>query len=196
MKKISLMFASVLISSLAFAKDSDKPKPSSSSVVVTNSKGSTLFKLRYTSEKVQKYVRLTLLDERGNSIYTETINKTEAFIRPYNFKGLPDGQYSIQVEDENGRTLEKINFNSNESKSMKSVHISKVPGETNKYALIISSLQKDNVTINILDKQNNVVYTEDAQVNGGFGKVYVLEKLKDFTIEVSDANGLVKSVQF
>ena len=199
MKKISLVLASVLISSLAFAKVSDKPKPAGSSVVVTNSTGSTLFKLRYASEKVQKHVRVTLFDEQSNSIYSETINKTDGFIRPYNFKGLPDGHYTIQVEDENGKILEKINFDPSEAKKVKiekNVHVSRVSGETNKYVLMISSSQKDNVTINILDKENNVVYSEEAEVNGGFGKVYTLKKIKDFTIEVSDSNGLVKSLKY
>jgi hypothetical protein len=199
MKKISLVLASVLISSLVLAKDSDIPKSSGSSIVVTNSVGSTLFKIRYASEKIQKLVRVTLFDENGNSIYSETIYKTDGFIRPYNFKGLPEGHYAIQVEDENGKTSENINFNSNEVKKVKiekNVRVIKVPGETSKYVLMISSLQKDNVTINIFDKENNLVHSEEAEVVGGFGKVYALKEISGFRIEVSDSNGLVKSAKF
>lgn len=194
MKKISLLVASVLMSAFVFAKKSDKPKTSGSSVVVSNSLGSTLFKLRYSSEKVQKHVKVTLFDENGNSIYSETINKTSAFVRPYNFKDMPQGKYAVEVEDENGKALEKINFIS--TKIEKSVRFCKVPGETNKYVVMISSLQKDNVTINIFDKEDTLLYSEKAEVNGGFGKVYTLNEIKNFSIEVSDSNGLIKSGKF
>lgn len=198
MKKISLVLLSVLASSLAFAKDSDKPKPSGSTVMVVNSVGSTLFKLRYAAEKVQTHVKVTLVDENGKSIYSETINKTQGFIRPYNFKELPYGHYTMQVEDESGKVIENIDFNSTGAKKVieKNVHVSKVAGETNKYVLMISSLQKDNVTINIYDNESKLLYSENVEVDGGFAKVYNLKELKDFSIEVSDSNGIVKSEKF
>jgi len=199
MKKLSLVLASVLVSSLAFAKDSGKPKPSGSSVVVTNSNGSALFKLRYAAEKVQKHVRVTLFDYNQNPIYSETINKTDGFIRPYNFKDLPKGQYAVQVEDENGKVSEKINFNaaeSTEGKLAPAVIFSKVHGDASKYAVLISSSQSDVVTINIFDRDNRLVYSEEAEVKGGFGKIYAMRDLKGFSIEISDSNGLVKSAKF
>lgn len=198
MKKISLILLSVLVSSLAFATGSDKPKPSGSTVTVINSVGSSLFKLRYAAEKVQTHVKVTLIDENGKSIYAETINKTHGFIRPYNFKELPYGHYTMQVEDETGKVIENIDFNSTGTNKVieKNVHVSKVTGETNKYVLMISSLEKDNVTINIYDSESKLVYTEKAEVDGGFAKVYNLKQLKDFSIEVSDFNGLVKAEKF
>jgi len=40
------------------------------------------------------------------------MKKMDGFMRPYNFDGLPEGQYTIKVEDENGKTVEKINYKS------------------------------------------------------------------------------------
>jgi len=81
-------------------------RPAGSSVRVVRVEGSSLFKLLYKSEKSQS-VKISLLDEKGNSIFKETLKSTNGFVRPYNFSGAEEGNYTIQVQDENGTTEEK-----------------------------------------------------------------------------------------
>jgi len=193
MKKISVLLASVLFCTLVSANGADKPAPGSS-VVVTNPEGSSLFKLHYKSTKSQK-VKISLFDEIGNSLFSETVKSTNGFVRPYNFENMAHGQYTIQVEDENGKMEEKVNYESTK-KIDKLVNVLKLKNEQNKYMLRISSARKDNVTINIYDKDNNLLHNETTQVDGGFAKLYDLKSFDSFTIEVTDSKGLVQSLKY
>ncbi|GHN02336.1 hypothetical protein WSM22_38250 [Cytophagales bacterium WSM2-2] len=193
MKKISLVLAGIMMSALASAKEIDKPVPAASSVVVTNSNGSSLFKVHYHSGKEQN-VRITVLDKEGNEIFTETLQKTNRFIRPYNFREMEEGQYVIRVEDENGKVVEKVNFS--KVKVEKWVNIVKVIGMENKFTLMVSSSKKDTVTISIFDQERNLVHSETREVNKTFAQMYNVKGMDSFSIEVADSNGLVKSMTY
>ena len=189
MKRVSLIVAGVVLSTLVFAKEADKPSPSSS-VSVVKVEGSSLFKLLYKSEKAQN-VKISLLDEKGNSIFNETLKSTKGFIRPYNFNGVDEGRYTIHVQDENGVTEEKINHMT--AKDEKWVGLTKLD-EKGKYVLRITSLQKDDVTINVYDRNATLLHTETQSVDKGFAQVYNFKDVNLFTIEVTDKNGVVKSI--
>lgn len=189
MKRVSLIVAGVVLSTLVFAKEADKPSPGSS-VSVVKVEGSSLFKLLYKSEKAQN-VKISLLDEKGNSIFNETLKSTKAFVRPYNFSGVDEGRYIIHVQDENGVTEEKINHVA--AKDEKWVGLTKLD-EKGKYVLRITSLQKDDVTINVYDRNATLLHTETQSVDKGFAQVYNLKDVALFTIEVTDKNGVVRSI--
>ena len=189
MKRVSLIVAGVVLSTLVFAKEADKPSPGSS-VSVVKVEGSSLFKLLYKSEKAQN-VRVSLIDEKGNSIFNETLKSTKGFIRPYNFSGVDEGRYTIHVQDENGVTEEKINHVA--AKDEKWVGLTKLD-EKGKYVLRITSLQKDDVTINVYDRNATLLHTETQAVDKGFAQVYNFKDVNLFTIEVTDKNGVVKSI--
>jgi hypothetical protein len=191
MKRVSLILAGVVLSTLVFAKSIDKPS-TGSSVSVVKVKGSSLFKLLYKSEKAQ-HVKISLLDESGKTIFNETLKSTKGFVRPYNFSGVDEGKYAIQVQDESGTTVEKINHVS--EKNEKSVSVIKLD-DLNKYVLRIVSPQKDDVTINIYDRNSNLVHTENQTVDKGFAQIYNMKDLQSFTIEVTDGKGVVKSVNY
>jgi hypothetical protein len=190
MKKIIVFFVCVLASAFATAK-ADKPT-SNASIVIKNPEGSTLFRLYYQSAKVQN-VKVSVLGENGNKIFDETISKTDRFARAYNFKELSEGQYTIAVEDENGKTSEKVNY---KTKIEKSVKISKMPNTENKFSLIVSSSKKDVVTISVFDGESNLVHSETQEINGSFAKIYNIKGMDSFSFEVTDSNGIVKSVRY
>jgi len=91
---------------LVFARGTDGPIKGSSSVAVTNVAGSTLYKVYYNPIRPGK-VKVSIIDEKGTTSLLKTMKKMDGFMRPYNFDGLPEGQYTIKVEDENGKTVEK-----------------------------------------------------------------------------------------
>jgi len=95
MKKIFTLLTGVLICTLVSARGIDGPVKGSS-VAVTNVTGSTLYKVYYKSERPGK-VKLSIMDENGFILFGETMNKVNGFLRPYNFDGLPEGQYTIRV---------------------------------------------------------------------------------------------------
>jgi hypothetical protein len=174
-----------------FARGIDGPIKGSS-VAVTNVAGSTLFKVYYKSERQAK-VKISIINEKGRTIFDETINKVDGFLRPYNFDGLPEGQYTINVEDENGKTVEKVNYKSGRVEKLIQVH--KLMGE-NKYMLTILSPKPENVFIYIFDDKDNLIHNEIQSINGQFAQVYNLQDVKSFTIEVSDKFGTLRKVTY
>jgi hypothetical protein len=174
------------------AKGVDKPAPESSAVVVVNSNGSSLFKLYYKSGKPQK-VKISLIDEKGNSIYSEMLKTKKGFVRPYNLDGVNEGHYAIRVEDETGTVEKKIDYVSAKMESW--VGLTKMAGEESKYALRVGLSKADDVTINIYDENSTLLHSETQHVDGGFAKLYNMKGVQSFTVEVVDSNGLIKSVK-
>ena len=191
MKRVSLILTGVVLSTLVWAKSPDKPN-TGSSVAVVKVEGSSLFKLLYKSEKAQN-VKVSLLDEKGNAIFKETVKNKSGFVRPYNLCEITEGQYTLQVQDENGTTVEKINYVT--VKNEMTVGITKL-NETGKYILRIASPQKEDVTINVYDINAKLVHTETQSIDKGFAQVYNMKDVDSFTIEVTDKNGIVKSFNY
>lgn len=48
----------------------------------------------------------------------EVILKVNTFTRPYNFSGLPTGEYTIVVEDGTGKHVNIISYRVNKDKNM------------------------------------------------------------------------------
>ena len=192
MKKILTFSASVLACTLVFARGIDGPIKGSSSVAVTNSAGSKLYKVYYKAAQPVK-VKISVISDNGNTIFAETFKKVDGFLRPYNFDGLPEGQYTIKVEDEYGKTVEKVNYNS--GRVEKTIQVHKLKDE-NKYVLSISSPKPEDVFIYIFDEEGNLVHNEIQSIKGDFAQVYNLKQMKSFTIEVADKFGSVKSLTY
>jgi hypothetical protein len=192
MKNILALSTSVLMCTLVFARGTDGPIKGSSSVAVTNAAGSKLYKVYYKSDRPGK-VKVSVVTENGNTIFNETFKKVDGFLRPYNFDGLPEGQYTIKVEDENGKTVEKVNYKSGRVEKMIQIH--KLKNE-NKYVLSISSPKPEDVFIYIFDDKGNLVYNEIQSISGGFAQIYNLTEMKSFTIEVADKFGSLKTVTY
>jgi len=193
MKKILTLSASVLMCTLVFARGIDGPIKGSSSVAVTNSMGSTLYKVYYKSDRPGK-VKVSIIDEKGYTVLNETMRKMDGFIRPYNFDGLPEGQYTIKVEDETGKTVEKINYKSGRVEKL--IRIKKLASEDNKYLLSISSPKPEDVFIYIFDDKGNLVFNEIQSIKKDFAQVYNLMEMKSFTIEISDKFGELKKATY
>jgi hypothetical protein len=193
MKKIIVLAGSVLFSTLVFANGTDKPSTSESSVAVLNSSGSNLFKVFYKAPHSNK-VKVSILNEKNEVLFSETLRKMDGFVRPYNFDGLPEGDYVIQIEDEFGKQTEKVKYNA--GKIEKIVNVTK-SAEAGKYLLTGISKSKDTIHVLIYDSANQLLFEENLQVNGEFGQMYNLKYVaKPFTMIVSDSKGVLKSVQY
>lgn len=191
MKKFSLLLASVLLCTLVFARGIDGPVKGSS-VAVTNNIGSTLYKVYYKSERPGT-VKVSIMDDNGYTLFNETMNKVDGFVRPYNFEGLPEGQYTVKVEDDKGKTVEKVNYRLGRVEKL--IHVQKLEGE-NKYVLSIASPKPEDVFIYIFDEKDNLIHNEIQSIKGEFAQVYNLKGIQSFTIEVTDKWGVVKKVSY
>jgi hypothetical protein len=116
-------------------------------------------------------------------------------MRPYNFDGLPEGHYFIQIEDEFGKQVERVKYTA--GKIEKFVHVIKLAGEEGKYMLSGISKSEDTIHVRIYDASYQLLFEESRLVTGEFGQVYNLKYLTgSFTIEVSDSNGILNSTNY
>ena len=197
MKKIIVLTLNVLCCTLVFANGTDDPSTMISSVALLNSKGSNIVKVLYKAPRVGK-VRISIIDERHEMIFSETLRKVNGFMRPYNFDGLPDGAYTIQIDDEYGKQVEKLNYHfgtiDNSASTGKLIRLAKLPG-TDKYVLTGRTQKEDEIQVRVYDDANKLVFEENRKVSGEFGKIYNLEGLSGpFTIEVADSKGLLQTL--
>ena len=187
----------MLFRSLVFANGTDDPSTMISSVALLNSKGSNIVKVLYKAPRVGK-VRISIIDERHEMIFSETLRKVNGFMRPYNFDGLPDGAYTIQIDDEYGKQVEKLNYHfgtmDNSASTGKLIRLAKLPG-TDKYGLTGRTQKEDEIQVRVYDDANKLVFEENRKVSGEFGKIYNLGGLSGpFTIEVADSKGLLQTL--
>ncbi len=176
------------VSTVGIAVGNDSP-----GMAVVSHKGSAVFKVIYRGATAGR-VKLNIFNEGGKLILTETINGMNGFIYPLNFKGLPSGNYTIELVDGAGKQHEKIFYQP--VNEIKSIHISRLKKETGKFLLSISNSQNESIRLKIFDR-NELVHTESMIITGNFAQVYKINNpYSVYTFEVSDSEGNQKSFSF
>lgn len=110
MKTKSLILAAIVLLSSASIHAGDGG-PLNTGFVVVPVQNNQVFKVIYKGESVGR-VRLTIYNENGETIYAESIYRTNGFIYPMNFAGLSSGIYTLELIDAGGKKSEKINYTS------------------------------------------------------------------------------------
>lgn len=188
-KTLSILVMLMAAGSLAFASGS--PGTEARIAVVKN--GAT-FKLYYNGSQ-QKDVSVSIRDASDRIVFKEVIQEVGGFVRPYNFSHLTEGDYTIEIKDNNGLRTEKIRYEKNDE--TKFANIFKVNGSERKYLLMISNRASSSFMINILDGSDNIIYSQMEEINGDFAKVYNLEKyFGKVRFEITDDNGNLKSISY
>lgn len=160
-------------------------------------KNGALVKLFYRGEQSGK-VKVTIFNDKGDIVFTETMQRMEQFMRPYNFKALPYGEYTIELVDESGKRFERVSHRSVDIK--RTAHVTRLAGFDQKYMLAVPNKGKDKLKIRIYGHDDRIVFEEERAIEGDFAKVYNLEEIAgDHTFEIIDQDGrknrIVKSVQ-
>lgn len=109
MKTINTTIALLLISIASFATNI---------TVKTNKEG--VFAIQYKNTE-KGNVRVYILNSKNQEIFSENFQNVSSFTRPYNFTQLAEGEYTIVIEDRNGKQTEKINYTRN--KLVSYVHV-------------------------------------------------------------------------
>lgn len=186
--KSMLVAVLMLVGVTTFAKDPITPR-----LVVLNQKSTGTFKVIYEGEK-KGAVKLNIISQSGKVVFSETVNSNGGFIRPVNFEGMTQGQYTIEVIDGAGKSVQSINY-SVES-SVNSVHVAKI-AEEGKYLLAVANKGSEEINVKIYDGSNNLVHNENMTVTGSFGLVYNLNRVEGApTFEVTDKTGAVKTIKY
>ena len=106
------------------------------SVLVKAATKESVFNIHYSA--IEKgNVKVSILDSNEKSVFNEVLTQVTSFVRPYNFSELPEGEYTIVIEDINGKQAEKINYTLNKITSF--INVAKVANEGNKYWLNVAN---------------------------------------------------------
>lgn len=193
MKKIlSIFFVLLITGSTVYARRTESPAPSVNGVGVM--KTGSLVKVFYKASEVSD-VKVTIYNSFDKVVYKEVIRKSDGFLRPYNFDGLPYGEYTIEVTDRNQRTIERVDYQQKEVKNL--AKLVKVSGEGDKYLLMIPNKELNKLTIRIYNEDGDLLHVEEKETDTDFSGLYNLASLSDkFYFLISDEKGTTREVVY
>jgi hypothetical protein len=195
MKKI-LTLSLVLFSTVMFANgtDDDKKATASTSGAAVIKNGESSFRVIYKSE-TESDVKVSIRNDKDELVYSEKVNNTEGFTRPYNFESLGEGDYTIAIEDGTKKQIEKVSYRV--AKVTKALNVLKMSND-GKFLVMAAGQGNEEITISIYDGQNNLVHKSFEITNGNFSKLFNLKSFKGrhLTFEIANENGEVKTVAY
>ena len=165
------------------AMASNKPGAESGVAVVNN--GTTL-KLYYRG-LTEANVKVSILNESGDIVFSEVLRKTDGFVRPYNISSIPEGEYTVEVSDHSNSYSEKVLIGHDRKPELASLF--RVGGEEGKYLLRIPAKEAKDISVRIL-ADDAVIYDEVEAISSDFARIYNLKKIKGaLTFEIKDGKG-------
>jgi hypothetical protein len=186
-KSFSILGLLILISSVVLAGGIDNPLVPSNMAIVKTNTGARVF---YSTEKISQ-VRIRIYHiENDQEVFSDFIKSKASFSRLYNLTNLPEGQYRVVMEDENG-IREEIFSNRKKVEVLSSIIYSK---KHQKCLVTLYSEHDADVNVTVFDQNKKVLNSGALSVNGQAEKLFNLEKIDGpLTVEVSDANGVVRT---
>jgi 5-hydroxyisourate hydrolase-like protein (transthyretin family) len=190
MKKITILFVSVLVSSLTFARTGEEGTKSASGFAVVK-KDDSSYKLIYKPAKTSD-VTITILNNNKEVMFKETIKNSDGFLRPYNLESLPAGQYTFKIESGSISQSEVIDLRGHlNSDALKMASIIKI--EEGRYMLALAGKGEEQIGIRILNDKGETLYDQNEMIKGAFARVYNLVNLSgSISFEITDSKGEVK----
>ncbi len=196
MKSVLIAAFVLVVSSNVFANSEKNSDGATIQASVETSTKQAVYNLVYKS-KTEGTVKVTIIDQVGKVVLVDRIASQTGFVRPYNFEGLPKGQYSIIVNDQNGSLSLPIVYGKTLSAKNANIAIESL-SEEKRYKLVCIGNEDAPVQVNIYDSVNNLVYSESIEAEGSFSKVYNLSKVSasNFTFEVVSKEQVVRKENF
>jgi hypothetical protein len=192
MKKISLFLVMLLsVTTVVSANNVDDPRPVSGMAVMKT--GST-FKVFYKAIKAGT-VKVSILDAKHDEVFTETFHNIENFVRPYNFSSLQEGEYTIEVSNNDGKQIEHVTYRKGNLQRL--AHLARVEGSSDKYILSLSNKGQDQISVKIYNESNTLLYSQLETISGDFAKIYCLNNVSgQLSFEITDKNGITTVVRY
>jgi hypothetical protein len=178
---------------LAFVQTA--PGQGSERVTIQYYVGGDIVKVIYKS-MAPGNVGVTIMNDRHQAIFAETIPNTASFARPYNLSELTTGKYFIVVEDKEGKTEKELTY-AIRKKVESTIDVIKIANAHNKFLLSVENKEADQIQVRILDQDKNVIHEELLSVNGKFAIVYNLSRITGtVTFEVGGTSGNWKTFTY
>jgi hypothetical protein len=197
MKTKSIFIAAVLVVAVVASVVAND---NNTGLAILRANGTEVFKVIYKGES-SKTVKINVYDQNADLVFAETINGSNGFILPLNFKGLASGEYTIELTDAAGKHVEKINYQplSVKAEDETFVHVSRVAKNSDKFVLSMVTKSINDVAINIYDGNDRLIFNETKQVNGEFAQLYSIKNINTtngaVTFEIVSNNQKVKTIR-
>jgi hypothetical protein len=191
MKNIFMIVLACAMVVSAYAKNGTEGNSTSDVAVMKNG---SIFKLFYKAQKSGN-VKISILDAKGKSLYSETLRNVESFVRPYNFSELSSGDYSIVLVDESGKQIRNVTYGTSKTQSSAKLFLKNMKS-SNSYILRMNNKDSDVISVRILSSDNQLLYSETNTTDGDFSKIYRMEKFSGAVkFEVTDKTGTITILQ-
>lgn len=188
MKK-SLLMAVLLtvISTVSFAIPGTTELSNTSKFQVVENTDSR-YDLYYVSENVDNVI-VRILDKNGKLLNTDKLADVRAFKRTYNLKGLPAGNYKIEVKNGEGKASQAIFHNPAIHTSLHSI-VGQLPN-VNKFKVFVGpNNQNKKVQVRIFDENKQLLIEESMKnAQDGFAKIYDLSQVESSYVTFQLTNG-------
>ncbi len=180
MKKMIMVMAGVLVSAFAWAGG----LKSESGMAVVKSNASS-YKLIYKAELASN-VKVEIINADNKVVFSEIIKNSDGFARPYNFGSLPEGDYTIRLDNGSNWLSEKISYRQGEVQKL--AHL--VTLKDGRYLLTVPGTGEDQLNIRIYGEDGQTLYTASDKVNGDFGRLFNLQQIDGaVSFEISGSSG-------
>jgi hypothetical protein len=194
--KLNVLLIAALITISAGIDAVAKEDPRNVRLAVVPVKGSEVFKVIYKGEVTSK-VRINIYNSDAQIIFSEVVSGTDGFIRPLNFGGMKAGEYTVELVEGVNKKSERILYTPGKAAtSGKNVHIARINEVEGKFLVSIQNAGHEAITVKIVDRYDNVLFTETRAITGEFAQVYRVKNSAGVRFEIYDAAGLNKLSRF
>jgi hypothetical protein len=186
MKTKFFMAAVIVLASTAAFADPVAPK-----VAILNLNGG-IFKVIYQGKEAGS-VRMTIINGSNDVVFTESTQNLSGFVRKVNFSGMTPGEYTIEIADKAGKSVQKVVYG--KQSSVKAVRVTRL-GDEPKYLLAVANTGSEQLNVRIFDGANNLVHNEVRTIEGDFGVVFNLAGVAGTpSFEVTDGTGAIRRIK-
>ncbi|MBL6446162.1 hypothetical protein JMN32_07575 [Fulvivirga sp. 29W222] len=188
-----------VLSLAAHATDGEKGNSKAAPKVEVSTEESNIYRVLFMGNSDDK-TTINIRNAENRLVFTETIKKVSAFVRPYNFSQLPDGVYTLEVIEGNTVSKKTIYHGSvvlsiEPTVDLNIVRLSPIAEKEGVYKLTIINSGGAKAAIRILDEDQNVVYSSEESFERVFCKLYNFKSMSENTTIEVKVNGEVKKYE-
>jgi len=155
------------------------------SLTISHQDGSSVFRVNYRG--LQKgNVKMTIKDNLGRVLVTESIKGVKAFSLPVNLGGVDAGVYDVEIDNGKDKQIQTLNY----SNQVPTTYTHVTALGDNRYLLSVTHSGTEKINVRIVDDAGSAVFEQTQWIEGNFARVYNLKNsVGSLSFEVTDTSG-------
>ena len=157
----------------------------SPSVTISHRDGSSIFLVNYQGSQ-KGNVKVSVKDNLGRVLITESIKGVKAFSLPVNLEEVDNGVYNLEIDNGKDKQIQTLDY----SYEVPATYTKVTPLGDKRYLLSVAHTGTEKISVRILDDAGDLVFEQAQLINGSFARVYNLKNsVGDPSFEVTDESG-------